>query len=154
MKKNLFYINLLIFLAATGGSCKKDECTGKITISYQSLDAFGGIDCGIIINEQSQGFNFIVDNQTVLESLVECATMPVIDFEKYTLLLGSYESEQDLTYRSQAVIRDCETMTLTFRISYDTQQIDSSMLVDYHAVIPKVPVDYEVRFEIQTWQDN
>ncbi len=154
MKKSLLYISLLIFLSAMGGSCKKDECTGKTTISYQSLEAFGGVDCGIIINEQSRGLNFVVDNQAGLESFVECTTLPVIDFEKYTLLLGSYESDRDLSFRSQTVIRDCETMILTFRISYDTQQKDTSMLLDYHAVIPKVPADYEVQFEIQTWQNN
>ena len=43
---------------------------------------------------------------------------------------------------------------MTYRISYETMQHDSSMLVEYHAVIPKVPDDYEVRFEIQTWQIN
>ncbi|KPL13514.1 MAG: hypothetical protein AMS26_14170 [Bacteroides sp. SM23_62] len=141
-------------LAGMAGSCKKDECTGKITISYQTFDYFGGIDCGIIIDDQSRGFNFVIDHQSGLESLVECSTLPVIDFEKYTLLLGSYESDKDLTYRSQAVIRDCEIQTVTFRISYDTEQKDTSMLVDYHALIPKIPDDYEVEFEIQTWQIN
>jgi hypothetical protein len=45
-------------------------------------------------------------------------------------------------------------MTVTFRISYDSEQKDTSMLVDYHAVIPKIPDDYEITFEIQTWQIN
>ena len=154
MKSSIIYITIIFFLGALGGSCKKDECTGKITISYQTLDAFGGVECGNIINEQTRGLNFRVDDQAGLETLVECNTLPVIDFENYTLLLGSYESDQDLAFRSQAVIRDCESMTLTFRISYDTQQKDTSMLVDYHAVIPKVPADYELQFEIQTWQNN
>lgn len=147
---------MLVFFigAALGGSCKKDECTGKITISYQTLDAFGGTECGIFIDDLTRGFNFVVDDQAGLESFVECTTLPDIDFENYTLLLGSYESDQDLAYRSQEVIRDCETKTLTFRISYDTQQKDTSMLVDYFAVIPKFPDDYEVQFEIQTWQNN
>ena len=154
MKNSFLYILVILILAVTVGACKKDECTGKITISYQTLDAFGGEGCGIIINEETRGFNFVIDNQAALESFVECTTLPDIDFEDYTLLLGSYESDQDLAYRNQAVIRDCETMTLTFRISYDTQQKDTSMLVDYHAVIPKIPSDYEVQFEIQTWQNN
>lgn len=154
MKKIILSISVLVLLAGLVGSCKKDECTGKITISYQTLEAFGGIDCGIIIDEQSKSLNYVIDNQSGLESFVECTTLPVIDFEKYTLLLGSYESDKDLAYRSQAVIRDCETMTVTFRISYDSEQKDTSMLVDYHAVIPKIPADYEVQFEIQTWQIN
>jgi len=154
MKKFILGTSIVVMLASLAGSCKKDECTGKITISYQTLEAFGGIDCGIIINEQSKGLNYMVDNQAGLESLVECTTLPDIDFEKYTLLLGSYESDKDLAYKSQAIIRDCETMTVTFRISYDTEEKDTSMLVDYHAVIPKIPSDYEVQFEIQTWQVN
>jgi hypothetical protein len=154
MKKFFYSITIFLLLAGLAESCKKDECTGKITISYQTFDDFGGIDCGIIINEQSKGLNYVIDNQAGLESLVECTTLPDIDFEKYTLLLGSYESDKDLAYRSQAVIRDCETMTVTFRTSYDSEQKDTSMLVDYHAVIPKIPDDYEVQFEIQTWQIN
>ena len=154
MKKFLISITVLGLLAGLAESCKKDECTGKITISYQTVEDFGGIDCGIIIDEQNKGINYLIDNQVGLESLVECSTLPDIDFEKYTLLLGSYESDKDLAYRSQAVIRDCETMTLTFRISYDSEQKDTSMVVDYHAVIPKIPAEYEVQFEIQTWQIN
>ena len=154
MKKFFYSITIFVLLAGLAESCKKDECTGKITISYQAFEAFGGIDCGIIIDEQSKGLNYVIDNQAGLESLVECTTLPDIDFEKYTLLLGSYESDKDLAYRSQAVIRDCETMTVTFRISYDSEQKDTSMLVDYHAVIPKIPDDYEITFEIQTWQIN
>jgi len=154
MKKIILIICIFALMAGLAGSCKKDECTGKITISYQTLDAFGGIDCGIIINEQSKGLNYVLDNQAGLESHVECTTLPDIDFDNYTLLLGSYESDKDLAYKSQAIIRDCETMTVTFRISYDTEQKDTSMLVDYHAVIPKIPADYEVQFEIQTWQVN
>ena len=147
-------MSVFVLLLGLAGSCKKDECSGKITISYQTMDAFGGIECGIIIDEQSRGVNYEVDNQAGLESLVECTTLPDIDFDKYSLLLGSYESDKDLVYKSQAIIRDCENMTLTFRISYDSEQKDTSMLVDYHAIIPKIPADYEVRFEIQTWQNN
>ena len=154
MKKFFLSISIFVLLAGLAESCKKDECTGKITISYQTLDAFGGIDCSIIIDDQSKGLNYLIDSQTRLESLVACTTLPDIDFEKYTLLLGSYESDEDLAYKSQAVIRDCETMTVTYRISYNTEQKDTSMLVDYHAVIPKIPSDYEVQFEIQTWQIN
>jgi hypothetical protein len=154
MKKFFFSLTIFVLLAGLTESCKKDECTGKITISYQTFEGFGGIDCGIIIDDQSKGLNYVIDNQARLESLVECSTLPVIDFEKYTLLLGSYESDKDLVYKSQAVIRDCETMTVTFRISYDSEQKDTSMLVDYHAVIPKIPDDYEITFEIQTWQIN
>ncbi len=154
MKKFFYSITIFLLLAGLAESCKKDECTGKITISYQTFEVFGGLDCGNIINEQSKGLNYVIDNQAGLESLVECTSLPDIDFEKYTLLLGSYESDKDLAYRSQAVIRDCETMIVTFRISYDSEQKDTSMLVDYHAVIPKIPADYEVQFEIQTWQIN
>lgn len=154
MKKHFISISIFVLLVGLAGSCKKDECTGKITISYQTLDAFGGIECANIIDEQSRGLNYLVDNQARLESLVECTTLPDIDFDNYSLLLGSYESDKDLVYRNQAIIRDCETMTVTYRISYNSEQKDTSMLVDYHAVIPKIPADYEVKFEIQTWQNN
>ena len=85
----------MVLLAGLAESCKKDECAGKITISYQTLEAFGGIDCGFIIDEQNKGLNHVIDNQAGLESLVECSTLPDINFEKYTLLLSSYESDKD-----------------------------------------------------------
>jgi hypothetical protein len=154
MKQLLSHIFILAVMAGMAGSCKKDECTGKITISYQTLETFGGLDCGIIINEQTKGLNYVIDNQAGLEAHVECSSLPDINFDTYTLLLGSYESDIDLAYRSQTVIRDCETMTVTFSISYDTEKNDTSMLVDYHAVVPKIPADYEVQFEIQTWEVN
>jgi hypothetical protein len=154
MKKFIFSIATFTLLAGLAGSCKKDECTGKITISYQTLEAFGGIGCSIVIDDENKSANYVIDSQMGLESLVGCNSLPDIDFEKYTLLLGSYESDKDLAYKSQAIIRDCETMTMTFRISYDTEKKDTSMLVDYHAVVPKIPDDYEVQFEIQTWQIN
>jgi hypothetical protein len=154
MKQLILSISILSGLAGLAGSCKKDECTGKITISHQTFEAFGGISCEIKIDDQSRGLNYVIENQSGLESFVECSTLPDIDFNKYTLLLGSYQSDKDLAFRNQAVIRDCETMTVTFRISYDSEQRDTSMLVDYHALIPKVPDDYEVQFEIQTWQTN
>ena len=154
MKRFIIIIAAFMLLAGLTGSCKKDECTGKITISYQDFEAFEGMDCGNIIDEQSKGLNYVIGDQAGLESLLECSTLPVIDFEKYTLLLGSYESDKDLAYKNQAVIRDCETQTVTFRISYDSEQKDTGMLVDYHAIIPRIPEEYEVKFEIQVWQIN
>jgi hypothetical protein len=154
MKRKIISLAMLFLLAAMAGSCKKDECTGEITLSYQTFEAFGGMACENIINDETKGLNYVIDGQAGLESLVECSTLPVIDFDTYTLLLGSHQSEKDLTYTDQTVIRDCETKTVTYRISYESMQQDSSMLVEYHAVIPKVPDDYEVRFEIQTWRIN
>jgi hypothetical protein len=154
MRRIVSKLCLLAIVGGLAGSCKKDECSGKITISYQTLEAFGGEGCGILINEQTKGLNYVVDSQAGLESFVECTTLPEINFDTYSLLLGSYESETDLAYRDQAVIRDCETRTVTFRISFDTENKDTSMLVDYHAIVPKIPEDYELRFEIQTWEVN
>ena len=89
-----------------------------------------------------------------MESLLACDTLPKIDFDKYVLLIGSYESETDLSYKHQAVIRDCETLMVTYRISYDSEGIDTSMLVDYHAIIPKVPEGYIIDFAIEVWQSQ
>jgi hypothetical protein len=154
MKKVVISAAMMCLLAGMAGSCKKDECTGEITLSYQTFDAFGGMACENIINADTKGLNYVIDSQAGLESLVECNALPSIDFDTYTLLLGSYESDKDLTYKDQVVLKDCQTRKVTYRISYESMQHDSSMLVEYHAVIPKVPDDYEVQFEIQTWQIN
>ena len=135
-------------------SCDRDDCTGKTTISYSLLETFGGAGCGIEINENTRGVNYVVVDQTTMESLLICDTLPQIDFNKYVLLIGSFESDFDLSFKSQAVIRDCSTKMVIFRISYDSEMTDTSMLVDYHAIIPKVPEGYVIDFEIEVWQLN
>jgi len=132
-------------------SCNND-CTGKTTISYSTIESFGGTGCGININDNTRGINYVIVDQITMESLLSCDSMPQIDFNNYVLLLGSYESDTDLSFKSQAVIRDCETQMIIFKISYDSQGIDTSMLVDYHAIIPKAPDDYIIDFAIEIWQ--
>ena len=144
----------ILFFPILIGSCGKDDCTGKITIPYSLLESFGGIGCSNDINDNTRGMNYVVVDQATMESLLECDTLPQIDFNKYVLLIGSFESELDLSYKSQAVIRDCETRFVTYRISYDSEGIDTAMLVDYHAIIPKVPDGYVIDFEIEVWQPN
>ena len=141
-------LNLLLF------SCGKDDCSGKTTISYSLLEAFGGVGCGIGLNDDTRGINYVVVDQATMESLFICDTLPEIDFNKYVLLLGSFESQIDLSYKSQAVIRDCKAQMVIYRISYDTEGIDTSVLVDYHAIIPRVPEGYVIDFEIEVWQMN
>ena len=149
-----YYAAPLLLFIMLFNACKKDECTGRTTISYTTIDDFGGFACGNVINDQTRGYNYIVSNQSALETLVECDSLPLIDFEKYVLLLGSYESENDLSYKGQALVRDCETQLLTYTISYNSEGRDTSVLVDYHAIIPKVPDSYEIKFAIEVWQLN
>ena len=145
-------ILLLLIFPVLIFSCGKDDCSGKTTISYTQLDAFGGVGCGIGLNDNTRGINYVVVDQATMESLLVCDTLPDIDFNRYVLLLGSFESQTDLSYKSQAVIRDCETQMVIYRISYDSKGIDTSMLVDYHAIIPRVPEGYVIDFEIEVWQ--
>jgi hypothetical protein len=135
-------------------SCNKDDCTGKITIPFSHLESFGGAGCGIDINEFTRGLNFVVVDQATMESLLACDTLPRIDFDKYILLIGSFESDVDLSFKNQAVIRDCNTQMVIYRISFESEHTDTSMLVDYHAVIPKIPDGYVIDFEIDVWQVN
>ena len=160
MKVRKFIISLLraltfiLIIPLLCYSCDKDDCTGKITIPYSLLESFGGIGCSNDINDNTSGMNYVVVDQATKESLLECDTLPQIDFNKYVLLIGSFESELDLSFKSQAVIRDCETRLVTYRISFDSDGIDTSMLVEYHAIIPKVPDGYVIDFEIEVWQPN
>jgi hypothetical protein len=89
-----------------------------------------------------------------MESLLVCDALPRIDFNKYVLLIGSFESDVDLSFKNQAVIWDCNTQMVIYRISFESGQTDTSMLVDYHAVIPKVPDGYVIDFEIDVWHLN
>ena len=135
-------------------ACNKDDCTGKTTISYATLEDFGGVSCGLDTSAFGAEMNFVVVDNPTMENLLGCDSLPEIDFGKYTLLIGSYKSETDLIYKSQAVIRDCETRMVTYQISYDSEGIDTSMLVNYHAIIPRVPDGYVIDFAIEIWQNQ
>ena len=154
MRSLLKALLVILIISLHFWSCDKDDCTGKTTISYSLLETFGGGGCGIDINDNTRGLNYVVLDQTTLESLLLCDTMPQIDFNKYVLLIGSFESDVDLSFKSQAVIRDCDTQMVIFRISFESENTDTSMLVDYHAIIPKVPDGYVIDFEIEVWQLN
>jgi hypothetical protein len=141
----------ILILSVLLHSCNND-CNGKTTISYSTIEGFGGTECGIDFSDKPPGINYVVVDQITMESLLSCDSLPQIDFNNYVLLLGSYESDIDLSFKSQAVIRDCETQMIIFKISYDSRGTDTSMLVDYHAIIPKAPEDYIIDFAIETWQ--
>ena len=133
-------------------ACNKDDCTGKTTISYATMEDFGGVSCGLDTSAYGAGMNFVVVDASTMEDLLACDSMPEIDFNKYTLLIGTHVSETDLSYKDQAVIRDCETRMVTCQISFDSEGLDTSMLVRYHAIIPRVPEGYVIDFAIKIWQ--
>jgi len=150
---NKLSVILLILLIVY--ACDKKDCTGKTTISYSLMDEFGEAGCGLDTSGlATAGLNYVVVDSVTLDNLLACDELPSINFDSYTLLIGSYLSDTDLSYREQAVIRDCGTGIVTYQISFNSVGTDTSMQVDYHAVIPKVPEDYVIDFAIRIWQEQ
>lgn len=144
---------ILLWIPLFVHSCTKGDCTGKTTISYSLMEEFGGKSCALdTAGFATANLNYIVLDEVTMGNILACDSLPDIDFSNYTLLIGSYLSDIDLSFRDQAVIRDCEAGLVTYRISFESEGNDSSMLVNYHAVIPKAPDGYITDFEIKIWQ--
>jgi hypothetical protein len=147
----VLYLILYILLVLQG--CTKGDCTGKTTISYSTIEDFGGVGCGLDTSGfATSNMNYIVLDELTMQSLLACDELPGINFDDYTLLIGSYRSDTDLSYRDQAIIRDCEAGLVTYQISFESEGLDTIMLVHYHAVIPRVPDGYITDFTIKVWQ--
>ena len=143
----------IFFIPLVLQGCQKGDCTGKTTISYSLMEDFGGVNCGLDTGGlAASNMNYIVLDQQTMEALLACDELPGINFSNYTLLIGSFQSGTDLSYRDQAVIRDCGAGLLTYQINFESGGLDTSMLVHYHAVIPRVPDGYITDFAIKVWQ--
>jgi len=134
--------------------CERDsDCKEVITVPYAYLKDFGGTeDCGLDFSVAAADSNYLINNEDYYEELINCQDS-ILDFTKYVLLAGSRQFDTTVVKKSQAAIRNCKDRTFTYRISFEVTDTVETRFHEYHAVIPKIPDDYQIAFEIVVWMD-
>ena len=150
---------LLISILITGfalliNGCERDgDCKEVITIPFLFLKDFGGDEnCGLDFNVAFADSNYLISNESFYEELIDCRDS-IIDFKEYTLLAGSYNFDTTVVKKNQAAIRNCKERTFTYRIEFEVTDTVDTRFHEYHAIVPKIPDDYTVSFEITVWQN-
>jgi hypothetical protein len=134
--------------------CERDgDCKEVITVPYAYLEDFGGTDdCGLDFSVAAADSNYLINNEDYYEELINCQDS-ILDFTKYVLLAGSRQFDTTVVKKSQAAIRNCKDRTFTYRISFEVTDTVDTRFHQYHAIIPKIPDDYQITFEIVLWRD-
>lgn len=134
--------------------CERDgDCKEVITVPYNYLKDFGGTDdCGLDFTMADADSNYLINYEEYYEELIDCQDS-LLDFTKFVLLAGSRQFDTTVILKSQAAIRDCRDHTFTYRISFEVTDTVETRFHQYHAVIPKIPEDYLVSFEIVVWRN-
>jgi len=134
--------------------CEREgDCKEVITVPFMHLEDFGGTeDCGLDFSVADADSNYLINNEDYYNELIECQDS-ILDFTTYVLLAGSRHFDTTLYIRNQAAIRNCIDRTFTYRISFQVTDSVETSFHQYHAVIPKIPDDYQIFFEIQVWRD-
>jgi len=154
MTKVLLICIIIIGFALLFNGCERDgDCKEIITVPFMYLENFGGDEnCGLDFTIAYPDSNYIISNESLYNELIECQDS-IIDFKDYVLLTGSHHFDTTVIKKSQAAIRNCKERTFTYRISFEVTDTVETRFHQYHAVIPRIPDDYQVYFEIVVWQD-
>ena len=154
MTKLTFICIITICFTLLFARCERDgDCKEVITVPFMYLKDFGGEeDCGLDFGVADPDSNYLINNEDYYNELINCKDS-ILDFTRYVLLAGSSHFDTTVVKKSQAAIRNCKERTFTYRISFEVTDTVETRFHEYHAVIPKIPDDYQISFEIVVWQD-
>ena len=135
-------------------SCEKDgDCTEVITVPHMYFEDFGGTDdCGLDFTVATPDSNYLINYEEYYQELIDCKDS-IIDFTKFDLLAGSRQFDTTVVKINQAAIRNCKDHTFIYRISFEVTDTVDTRFHQYHAIVPKIPDDYTVGFEIVVWRN-
>lgn len=144
----LRYITAVLLLVLLLTNCREDlqapECgkSGAIDLpvfTFAQLDR--PVDCSS--KRLAEHVHYVINNKEHFEELIHCNshTYPVIDFNKYTLLVGSYLAPQTgYTVLEQEVSKVCGEKRLVHKVTIRESAAGYTAMspVTYYAVIPKL----------------
>jgi len=135
-------------------SCERDgDCKEVITIPFLYMKDFGGDEnCGLDFTTAYPDSNYLITDESAYDELIDCRDS-IINFKEYVLLTGSHQFDTSVVIKRQAAIRNCKDRTFTYRISFQVTDTVETRFYQYHAIVPKIPDDYLISFEIEIWQD-
>lgn len=160
MMKTLISAILLFAIAFTGCEKEKiDENLNDITkdSEFKELlsDCFNGIfqkDYSEIIITDSESYKNFEDSIRVQAGGLNCntASLPYIDFSKFTLLGKFTQGGGCSVNYDRAVFDDTENKKIIYKISVEYSGPCDMWIFNWNWVcIPKLPEDYEVEFHVK-----
>lgn len=154
MKKIITILVIVIGSVLLFEKCERDDdCTEVITVPHMYLEDFGGTDdCGLDFATAAVDSNYLISHEVYYQQLIDCEDS-LIDFTKYVLLAGSRQFDTTVVKTNQAAIRNCKDHTFRYRISFEVTDTVDTRFHQYHAIVPKIPDNYTVAFEIVVWRN-
>ncbi len=89
---------------------------------------------------------YVINSATELQALNHCTTTPSIDFSRYTLLVGKTRTAACSSVQSQQVVRSCAQYTVKVTLAAGLCQASTEVL--YYTLVPKLPADAKVAFDV------
>ena len=152
--KNKFFIAILI-LAGGMVNCQQEILTqncegdnGKYIETFYT-DEYEDIPCSLQnIDAEIKEVNLIVTSQVDYERFFSCSSqLPLIDFDKYLILVGRYRNNNCAVLDSQQVLI-CDNRII-FRVRILEQDCHAFTNVFYVTVIEKRYNTLPVKFDVQ-----
>ena len=91
--------------------------------------------------------SYVVDSEAQYAALFGSGQLPVIDFNRFTLLTGKISSSSGGYVASQQVVQTCKGYTCTVRIG--TGPATVALPIPYSILVPKLSPNAQVMFDVQ-----
>lgn len=137
--------------------CRESHLSPEGSSEAITVLTFGQLDRPVDCSPKriADSVHYVIQDKQSFEELIHCNThtYPLVDFDKYTLLIGSYLAPHTgYTVVEQKVTRTCVKKHLLFQVSIREEASGYTAItpVTYYAVIPKVRrgVAVEVKVEV------
>lgn len=125
----LSFVLLIIFCIG----CEKEEVFNEL-----ELKKFSDFGCEAIIWYLKPGNtknHYVINSQSELDNILETDCQPQIDFDKYTLIVGTKSFTTGATLQEENILESNSEITYTITFLTDISMI--AMGVRYHAIIEK-----------------
>jgi hypothetical protein len=154
MKLNIPVFSLLLFVQL---GCNKEvvgpyDCTSALDIRILPNDLWQelttGQECSIVTDPSSENI-YVVRTPDQYSFFVSCIDgPPLIDFEKYTLLVGSRPFDDEVVFKEQSILKDCGQQKYIYTIAVDIVSIGTPSVLYFTTLVPVMPDNYtaEVQF--------
>lgn len=152
----LLTLAALSVLALSGSSCEPScgcapPCPTRSVTQLQipSLDDYNDYCFAERLTGSESSKQYVINSAADYEVLFRCAPRPVIDFKAYTLLAGKTRMTSGGSVESQVMTYPCEGPAYTFTVKLNPGATLATADVAYFAVVPKLPADAKVTFDVQ-----